>query len=316
MARRHLRRLRHSLNTHIKKLRQVLNDDADTPRYIETLPRRGYRFVAPVEAVTNGDSIQAEPVPTPTPSPKLRRWRYIAAAAIILAMAGVAAYWIYRPRIPVVTGIHQLTHTGRRKAAWNYHRPLTDGTRVYFDEFKTELSQVAQVSTKGGDVSYFELPPIQNAYLADLSTDGSELLIEDWSGAPAEPFWIFPLPNGPAQKLPSGFWYMQFLPGGKQLLGIKNKEVFAVDRDSGQTRPLMSLPDSFGSDLLQSFAISPDGKRVRFATRDNKMWESNLDGGRIRPFLPQNTELMCCGTWSADGNLFVFSSRGREGDNL
>lgn len=36
----------HSLNTHIKKLRQVFDDDAETPRYIETLPRRGYRFIA------------------------------------------------------------------------------------------------------------------------------------------------------------------------------------------------------------------------------------------------------------------------------
>src|SRR5215472_4761864 len=40
------------LNTAIRKLRQALNDDADQPRYIETLARRGYRFIAPVaEAV-------------------------------------------------------------------------------------------------------------------------------------------------------------------------------------------------------------------------------------------------------------------------
>jgi DNA-binding winged helix-turn-helix (wHTH) protein len=35
----------HSLNTAIKKLRQALHDEADRPRFIETLPRRGYRFV-------------------------------------------------------------------------------------------------------------------------------------------------------------------------------------------------------------------------------------------------------------------------------
>src|SRR6476646_5465905 len=40
----------HSLNTAIKKLRQALGDEADTPRYIETLPRRGYRFVGEVSA--------------------------------------------------------------------------------------------------------------------------------------------------------------------------------------------------------------------------------------------------------------------------
>src|SRR5581483_4525562 len=42
----------HSLNTAINKLREALNDSAASPRYIETIPRRGYRFVAPVERVT------------------------------------------------------------------------------------------------------------------------------------------------------------------------------------------------------------------------------------------------------------------------
>src|SRR6266404_4834498 len=37
------------LNRAINKLREALVDDADSPRFIETLPRRGYRFVAPVE---------------------------------------------------------------------------------------------------------------------------------------------------------------------------------------------------------------------------------------------------------------------------
>jgi DNA-binding winged helix-turn-helix (wHTH) protein len=36
----------HSLNAAIKRLRAALGDDAKTPRYIETLPRRGYRWIA------------------------------------------------------------------------------------------------------------------------------------------------------------------------------------------------------------------------------------------------------------------------------
>jgi len=42
------------LNFAINRIRTVLGDDADNPRYIETLPRRGYRFVAPVERVEAG----------------------------------------------------------------------------------------------------------------------------------------------------------------------------------------------------------------------------------------------------------------------
>ena len=46
----------HSLNTAINKLREVLNDSATSPRYIETLARRGYRFIAPVQELGSGES--------------------------------------------------------------------------------------------------------------------------------------------------------------------------------------------------------------------------------------------------------------------
>jgi TolB-like protein/DNA-binding winged helix-turn-helix (wHTH) protein/Flp pilus assembly protein TadD len=42
----------HSINTAVKRLREALDDDPEHPRYIETLPRHGYRFIAPVEAPT------------------------------------------------------------------------------------------------------------------------------------------------------------------------------------------------------------------------------------------------------------------------
>jgi len=40
----------HSLNTAINRVREVLGDSASSPRYVETLARRGYRFIAPVES--------------------------------------------------------------------------------------------------------------------------------------------------------------------------------------------------------------------------------------------------------------------------
>src|ERR1700674_4748444 len=48
----------HSLNTAVNKLREVLGDSAQSPRFVQTIPRRGYRFIAPVHAAeqpsTNG----------------------------------------------------------------------------------------------------------------------------------------------------------------------------------------------------------------------------------------------------------------------
>jgi cholera toxin transcriptional activator len=64
----------HSLNTIINKLREALSDSAANPRFIETLARRGYRFLAPVEFVAK-HSAPAPPAPVAIPeeraSPKL-----------------------------------------------------------------------------------------------------------------------------------------------------------------------------------------------------------------------------------------------------
>lgn len=60
------------VNHCVKQLRAVLGDDADTPRFIQTLPRLGYRFIAPVEEL--GDPIVREPVaPTVPPDSAKRR---------------------------------------------------------------------------------------------------------------------------------------------------------------------------------------------------------------------------------------------------
>jgi len=66
----------HGLNTSVKKLRQVLCDSAEDPRYIETVPRLGYRFVAPVEVVTetpkpaaSAHAVETTVLPALTPPP-------------------------------------------------------------------------------------------------------------------------------------------------------------------------------------------------------------------------------------------------------
>jgi len=53
----------HSLNTAVNKLRDALSDSAENPRFIQTIPRRGYRFVAPVEVVADGAPDLAESKP-------------------------------------------------------------------------------------------------------------------------------------------------------------------------------------------------------------------------------------------------------------
>jgi TolB-like protein/DNA-binding winged helix-turn-helix (wHTH) protein/tetratricopeptide (TPR) repeat protein len=57
------------LNSAMRKLRVALGDDAETPRYIETLPRKGYRFVAPIEEPPAGDAVAPVAAPAPSPTP-------------------------------------------------------------------------------------------------------------------------------------------------------------------------------------------------------------------------------------------------------
>lgn len=57
----------HSLNTAVKKLRQALSDDKDKPRFIETLPKRGYRFIGTFKQNEEQNEALAEPLPSAPP---------------------------------------------------------------------------------------------------------------------------------------------------------------------------------------------------------------------------------------------------------
>ena len=57
-----------SLNKAVNRVREALNDNAGTPQYIETVPRRGYRFIAPVAAISCEPEAQAPAAPV-SPGP-------------------------------------------------------------------------------------------------------------------------------------------------------------------------------------------------------------------------------------------------------
>jgi eukaryotic-like serine/threonine-protein kinase len=88
------------LNKAINKLRDALRDTAESPRFIETIPRRGYRFIAPLEIVSNGlpaavtsetDSAQTHAPRTTRPSSERVAW-FIAAASVVALML-VLIWW-------------------------------------------------------------------------------------------------------------------------------------------------------------------------------------------------------------------------------
>lgn len=108
------------LNTAVSKLRDALSDSAEAPRYIETIPRRGYRFISPVEFVDghrpavgksdNGQKLEPAPALTPTtgglsgsqplrvqkPSSATRSTFWVSLTAAVLLTGG--AYWLTHGR--------------------------------------------------------------------------------------------------------------------------------------------------------------------------------------------------------------------------
>jgi len=92
------------LNTLVRKVRHALQDSSENPRFIETVPGRGYRFIAPVVACTDA----AAPESAPPNAPRPRAWRPVwIAASLLLAIAGGAtlAAWLALESDPQLTRI-------------------------------------------------------------------------------------------------------------------------------------------------------------------------------------------------------------------
>ncbi len=92
-----------SINYCVRQIRQALGDDPAAPRYVETVPRHGYRFVAPVEE-RKGEAVESAapatgeafgPAPSPAPSPvRPGRRAAIAGGAAALVLLALAAVWV------------------------------------------------------------------------------------------------------------------------------------------------------------------------------------------------------------------------------
>jgi len=81
----------YGLNAAVRRLREVLGDSAENPTYIETLPRRGYRLIVPVES-----PVAAAPA---APDARVRRWKaWLAAAAVGMLVVVVTAGLVWRHR--------------------------------------------------------------------------------------------------------------------------------------------------------------------------------------------------------------------------
>jgi DNA-binding winged helix-turn-helix (wHTH) protein len=318
------------LNSAIRKLRQALNDDSDHPHYIETLAKRGYRFLAPVSEM-GGKSAEQHPQLTPdgatasdaslltssvSASPvraergSTQRWIWIAVAAVAMAIAAALVFWWNRPppAAPVVEAVTQLTDDGEPKPYKT--KIVTDGVRVYFNEGTIGSQRIAQVAVTGGSVAAIPTTVVAPR-IVGLAPEGSALLVVSGGigGGVPIPLWQIPLPTGEPRRL--GTIEVQdasFFPDGRILYALGG-DLYVAEKDGSNPRKLVSVEG-----VIRQPSISPDGQRLVFTNsgyqfRTTWIVESMADGSGLQQIVnATDSGRVCCAQWSPDGNYILFQN--------
>ena len=316
----------HSLNTAVKKLRQTLGDEADTPRYIETLPKRGYRFIGEIEREepkeeTREAAVAVLPIGPlePRPSNRVRRWRRVVVGSVLgllVIACGVLLFSVLKPEPqPKIVGSHILTKTGTRKV-WTA-KPIVDRGYIYYQEEAPIApsgllygSLTLRAPAAGGEVS---AAPVAKGNLTDISRNGSFLLdLPDDQAKDQRDVWM----QAPSDEVPR----LIIKDGSEAIWSADRQRIFFVRRKGEDSQLYRANADGTEVKLLANIPgmfypqLSPDGTRIRFAgakfgggTAIFGFWEVGTDGSNLRSVFGGGTPLFG-GSWSPDGRHYFFTS--------
>ena len=271
----------HSINTAIRKLRHLLRDDSETPKYIETVTGMGYRFVAqttviepPVAAAPEPSPTEQPPIATPNSEPmrhlsteatsgsisagpsNIRTGRkaewLLAAGAVFTAILFVSLSGSRSPAIPLE--MQQITFTGDKK-----DEPLfTDGARLYFQSD----GRPVEMSVTGGTMEPMPAP-VLGMRILDISPDASQLMLlkpdpndESIRGS----IWTIPVLGGSPRRLGNltargASWS----PDGRWLVYADLNSVFISDANGAHSREIWNA----NRIVVGWPRFSPDSKRIR-----------------------------------------------------
>lgn len=330
----------HGLGTAINKLRDALSDSSTAPRYVETLARRGYRFIAPVTElptttyVANGpetsivsEVLHAPEAPAVQPRRSLADVRVIVAACLFTASLGAFVTWWIVKRSPgpaELVRIRQVTWSGRvypgDPSLEAFANVVTDGIRLYFPVLEGGKFTIASAPLAFGEInspiSTLSTPAeISLPTLADISPDGSKLLVEDhtWS-ALESPLWLVPSAGGAAHRISNIFAHdATWMPDGQSILYAYGHELWVTHDNGDEPKLYARLP---GRGFWPRW--SPDASRLRLTIVDGNsramsLWEVRADTRRVQPVFQEFEKgtAQCCGAWTSDGRSYVFESTSR-----
>ena len=325
-----------AINSAIRKLRDALGETAGSPRFIETLSRRGYRFIAPVSCS------RLEPAPV-LPGPgvnqaTLRRWWPIVVGAVAIG-TGVLGLSFANSKMKQQSAGGLLTAVPLTSYPGFEVLPSfsPDGTRVAFtgqpagsnrpDVYVKLLGpgEPVRLTSGGGFGPAWSRDGRFLAYLRPIDElHAAVMVIPAMGGQERELSRISFLTDKVTRR---DLWYLPapFLawsPDGKWLLALDQRSVgytvptsmIRVSVESGEKQSLLTpLPGAGGDGGL---AIAPDGKTLAF-TRDASLWIRDVYvvafsadlrlAGEPRRVTFDNKRIGALG-WTSDGQHLIFSS--------
>jgi len=285
----------HSLNIAINKAREALGDSADIPRFVETLPRRGYRFIAPVEGV-------AAPPAATSPAPH-RRVRFWGPRAEGMTAPARKPVWLLAP---VAVLVLALLGTGLWLIKGRTSPPLQ--------------ASVVPATTYPGSQMY-----------PSFSRDGKQIAFS-WDGENSDKVSIYVKLVGETNALrlttsPTADYYPAWAPDGKQIAFVRmgsDGGIYTVSALGGAERKLTGLVS------LSQVSWSPDGKWLamslctvfRCTENERGIFLLQVDGGEPRrisnpkpPAVDYSPSFAPDGHWLAYAHCpIVFPNRGCGGD--
>lgn len=311
----------HGLNSAVARLREALRDSAEKPRFIETLAKRGYRFIGqiqtPTAAVTAPDTTPSahngKPVANRIPT---RIW--MTAILGLALFCGLAAWALYRPssdaqleRIEVVPllGLRGMQATPAFSP---------DGSLVAFRQ-SDGMRQGIFAAVVGGAKSV-QITADPGDCCPTWSSDGRQLAFIRYSEKDASIFTI-PALGGSERRVYRGPASMRaglsWSPDSDSLVFSETdpadstrSDVSLLSLSDSSTRALTSPPAGW---LDHEPAFSPDGAQVAFirstiAGVSNDVFVMAATGGRAKRLTFDNRPIMGPPAWTPDSREIIFSS--------
>ena len=313
----------HGLNAAIKRLRDALGDSAENPRFIETLARRGYRFIAPI-TVPVDPAIDKMSVSEKTISDHPLgggHWRI--AIAILLVLLGSGAGWVaarhFNPKVLIAE---------RRLTANPPDDPILNAVispDARYLAFADRSGLFLRVVATGETHSV----PLPEGFIPQPTgwfPDGSHVLVTKWAGA-REPssLWSVSVLGGAPRLLMDNAEARSVSPDGSQIAFVRGdvlrQEVWLMSAEGERPHRVFGEP----GDMFGSVAWSPDSHLLAFVRfnygsgfkeAQSSLWIVGPEGGSQRLIL-SDSRLGEALAWAPDGRL-VYSlaePRPNQGDS-